>query len=576
MFPKIPADLTALSQDELKALRAEIKTKASELTAAGTVDPADAAAVTEFVEGSKRVKAEVARRNAEQAAFEQTAADLADLADDEDEPVVEASDAPDDDDEGGEDEGDEEGADDAADEQVLVTASHLAPAKVPTRKRPSTFGLTGDQPQTAVAQAAAQAAAAAPVARADTILRAGGNGTDAFEDWSDLAETLTQVANVITPQSNRQTVGIIPGTFDADHTFLEDPIANVGIINNMRSLAQSTDPELQAAFCAPATPSYVIGCRNTDRRPVFNSMPVYASPRNAVSIYPSPTLEDITTGIGIWDRDDDADDEAVKAACQTIDCADSETYYIYGVYRCLTVKNLLQMSFPELVEAYLNRLAAAQARLAENQLLNAMGARATAITAPPQAYDGPTALLTTILVTLALHQESQRWDVEGNMHAWIPRWVRTAIKASLARRRRTDGGGVRMATDAEVNQIFTNAGVNVTWFIDRPTWAATIPAVQVASSLQNFPTTVDILVAPEGKFAVMDRGTLSIGVAPGNLYRDNVSNSRNEFTLFFESFEGLVDTDSCPAYLLEIPVCWNGRQIADVAAPDCDGSLAST
>ena len=81
-----------------------------------------------------------------------------------------------------------------------------------------------------------------------------------------------------------------------------------------------------------------------------------------------------------------------------------------------------------------------------------------------------------------------------------------------------------------------------------------------------------MILAPAGKFGVMDRGELSIGVTGNNLYRDNASNASNQFTFFFENFEGLVDTDSCPAYQLEIPgLCHNGVQIADLAIA-CDGS----
>jgi hypothetical protein len=80
-----------------------------------------------------------------------------------------------------------------------------------------------------------------------------------------------------------------------------------------------------------------------------------------------------------------------------------------------------------------------------------------------------------------------------------------------------------------------------------------------------------MLVAPRGKFARMDGGNLTIGVTGNNIYRDNSSNARNRFTMFWESFEGVVNTDSCPAHIVEINnICWNGQQIADVVL-DCEG-----
>ena len=66
------------------------------------------------------------------------------------------------------------------------------------------------------------------------------------------------------------------------------------------------------------------------------------------------------------------------------------------------------------------------------------------------------------------------------------------------------------------------------------------------------------------------RGELAIGVTGNNIYRDNQSNSRNEFTMFFENFEGIVNTTSCPAHILDIPACWSGVQIDDIAI-NCQG-----
>jgi hypothetical protein len=95
--------------------------------------------------------------------------------------------------------------------------------------------------------------------------------------------------------------------------------------------------------------------------------------------------------------------------------------------------------------------------------------------------------------------------------------------------------------------------------------------VRSGGVLNLLPRTLEILVAPAGKFAVIDRGELAIGVTGNNIYRDNTSNSRNEFTFFFENFEGVVNTTSCPAYKLELSACWNGIQIDDVVI-DCEGN----
>jgi hypothetical protein len=327
---------------------------------------------------------------------------------------------------------------------------------------------------------------------------------------------------------------------------------------------------------------YDLDCWNTDRRPVRASLASFRpNARGQVSIYPSPSLTDITdqapNGYGIWTTDDDASlstTDPSSKSCAVINCASPTVYKLYGVWRCLTIQNLMAMTFPELVEAYLNRLAAAHARLAETQLLEAMGTGTVAVNASDLGYGSTTSVTTSIMTLLALHQEAERWD-NGPMDAWLPRWVMTAMKVDLLRRR-NDSGKPTQVSDAEIERLFRDSGVEVNWFIDTPSWATAIPAVQTAGALNQLPNSVEMIIAPRGKFAVMDRGELSIGVTGNNIYRDNASNASNQFTMFFENFEAIVDTNSCPAYTLTVDnLCHNGVQIADKEL-DCLGENVGT
>jgi hypothetical protein len=395
---------------------------------------------------------------------------------------------------------------------------------------------------------------------------AGKGAGDQFDSWNELAVALSEKAGQIGAHTNEKfQVAYIPGNFDASHQLGENMVTNL----------RKFEPEILAEMCAPPEPQYDLACWNTDRRPVRNSMAAFKpDARGAVSIYPSPSLADITDqapdGVGIWDNDRDTDLDDPKT-CAVIECAEPSIYRLYGVYRCLTVQNLLAITFPELVEAYLNRLAAAHARLAEQQLLEAMGAASVNVQADPLGYGTTTSVTSTVLNLLALHQETERWD-NGPMEAWMPRWIAWAMKMDLVRRRNTSGSVIDVPSDGEITRLFNSVGVTPHFFIDTPTWATAVPAVQTQGTLNLLPNSVQMVVAPQGKFAVMDRGELSIGVTGNNIYRDNASNSLNQFTFFFENFEALVDTNSCPAYLLDVQgLCHNGVQIDD-AIIDCDGA----
>lgn len=532
MWPQIPADIKTLSAADARALANDIRRIAAE-TLRGGVSAEERETVTEYL----------AHRDALLAhAKDQELA--AELAETDDAPVVEPE---------------AETETEAAEAEAEPETEAAEGTRLPT-----SFGA----PTVPAVTAPATQADPRPVVRtAPEYLRAvsgvtGKNPGDAFQSWAEVAEAAAKRGASLNPASSeRYEVARIVGEYSEDRRLGEDVMLNA---------VKFEKDELTAAFCAPATPYYNLACANTLRRPVFGSLPAFQAPRGSVSIMSSPSLSDITTGYGDWTSSDDANTNAVKADCQTITCGTPTTYEMYGVYRCLTVKNMLAMTYPELVEAYLNRLGAAHARLAEELMLNAMGTAATTVNGRNLGYSGSVSVTSQILNYLALYQETQRWDVTENMEAWLPRWVLMAMKMDLFRRRRTDGETNIVPSDADIVRLFNSVGVNPHFFIDRPTWAVAVPSIATGNTLNLLPQSVQVLIAPPGKFAAIDRGELAIGVTGNNIYRDNESNRRNQFTFFFENFEGVVNTTSCPAHILDIPACWNGVQIDDIVI-NCQG-----
>lgn len=540
MWPEIPNDITSLSAAQARDFARQIRLHAKEVVES---DPSDEqlAEATEWAAKRDALLAHAAQ--AEQierdradhlARLSEIAADETADADPEPEPTPEAPST----------------VATAAPAPAPVSAP-VAPAPVPAAPAsvdlPVTPETTGFAPSKLLAR--------------DGV--AGHTAGAAFGSWTDVAQALQAKArNLRANSSEKFEVAYIPARFPEGSKLTEN------MAFNLRLFEQD---EIMAEMCAPPIPLYDLACENTLRRPVAGSLRAFQpDQRGAVTVYPSPSLSDITTGVGQWTNVEDSDPEAEKDPCQTIECATPEEYRLYGVYRCLTVKNLLAMTFPELVEAYLNRLGAAHARLAETLLLEGMGNSAATVAAPALGYNGSVSVTSTVLNYLALYQEAERWDLPGLMPAWLPRWVLLAMKMDMIRRRSSDGGRIRVPSDAEITTMFNEVGVSPTFFIDTPSWATPVPAVETGGTLNLLPAQVEILVAPPGKFAMMDRGELSIGVTGNNIYRDNQSNARNEFTFFFENFEAPVDTTSCPAHILEIPACWNGIQIAD-AVLNCEG-----
>jgi hypothetical protein len=584
-YPQVPEDLSALSDADLEALRAGLA-KAIGFVTAGEVElatDADKSALEEATKGLLAAKAEAKGRTEKAEADAKRLADAAaalqedepegdddeeDVDEDEDAEEAEAGGDPDGDDGDGSDEDADGEPSDASTSPAPVatfttTATPAKPKKGVGAKQTPTGGLDASR-----------------IVALDGV--PGKQGGDSFADWSELASALLERRRTVSDGSVAP-VGVIEAKYPKNRS-----LEGLDQMETLKKLTAATGSgfgygaefaapaELTAAMCAPVTPYYGMDCMNTTRRPVFNSLPGFPAPRGGVSIPTSPTLSDVTGGYGFWDKDDDADvANQTKNACLTVECPTSEEFFFYAVYRCLTVQNMMQMTWPEVVEAYLNRLAARTARAAEIQLLDLMATNVNRITAPGLFTSAAVQLGTQLNSYRSGAQERERWDIaEDGLVAWAPRWLLYYLQNDVMRRRNTTGGVPRKPSQAEIeSSIFGDNGIDVTWYLDTPTWGVAAPTQGTGNPVQLVtpPASVNILIAPRGKFALIDRGSLTIGLQGNNVVRDLATLKKNQFTMFFETFEGIVDTNSCPADMLKVPLCFQGIQHADQPV-DCFGA----
>ena len=563
MFPTIPEDRSGLTSTELRALVRELRDIARAERARST----DADLTEEARTASKaKAKAAVAlagdiKLEAEQREADEELDAALETNDDDAEPTVASDDPPVPD----PDDPDEPAVPDPVEPASDTTPVLAAVVPVPT-------GLsTGAQP-----------AVVREGIRPDRILaRDGVEGLDAgqpFESWTQVGQAMLDRWKDISPTTDvKHHIATIEGDYPAERKLSEtDAIHNMRLLENI-GFARGVARELTAALCAPLTPYYGMACENTLRRPVAASLPGFQAPRGGVSIMPSPSLADVTEA-GIWTHEDDDADPLVPKPCDEIVCGTPEDFIMYAVYWCLTVKNWHLLTFPELVEAFLNRGLALRARVAERQLLEGLVAGVATITVPALGYGSTVSVMTQVLTYLSLLREEQRFDSEP-MVAWGHRWFLDALRIDQSRRRQ-DGQGWRPATEAEINADFSSIGVDVTWALDTASWMTPPPhlatggnmSTGLLGTLGQLPSTAELLIAPRGKFAMIDRAAVSIGVTGNNYYTDTTQQSANRVRFFVENYEGVVDTTSCPAHLLEFSgLCHTGVQIADVEI-DCDGT----
>lgn len=547
-LPERPQDLSGLTRTELSALAASIRT--------AVLGARSLPRTPELVARLREAREFADAVNARIAELDSADGDASGLFDSFDEPAADpAPAAP---------------ADEATTDPAPAAAADAAstpPAPAPAA--PSAGALAASAGATPAASSTP-----APARNPSRVVAAvTGGGYDAGAPLESMADIAKAFSARIKATSNANTaekfvVARVLGTVPDDRQLNGNFDHDMAIFGG----ADFLDADVQAAICAPREPIYDLSFGSSVVRPVAASLASYGAPRGGVSIYPTPRLSDISDGTGIWTRDDDADDAATKADCAVITCGSPEDYDIYGIYRCMTVTNMAAMTYPELVAAFLNRLQATQAQLGERTLLNAMRTDVNTIKVHSDGINVgmSIALLETLLRTIQSYKEQERYGDDIGFDCWLPRHVRTMLVVDQLRRKRTDNVslGDIVSASKEITAAFTSAGVNPTWTYESASGWPTLSSLVNGSAIPQWPTTVKMLMTPTGNFRRLDGGELNLGVG-GNTVRDTTSLSKNNFTMFWESFEGLVAFGARSLELTLVDVCPGGHQVADVTL-DCE------
>lgn len=572
---EIPADLSELDNDALKALAASLRT-AAQTALQGEVDVAKLDEIKEAKSFRDTVLSTLSEREAADAelAAEREAL-LAELEGDDADGEDTESNASSDDAEADDESDDADGDDESDDAEAEADNESVTASTKPYRPKVKALakGTGSDTPPPATETVSTNRFKA--VSKIDSM-EVGQEFADAAEIGAALLQGWKDSAG---GNSGKVRVARQHGTFKESQLLSKDPKANVEKFGGTDPWAFDQDA-ITAAVCAPRENIYnsVNAVTSLVTRPVKRSLANYRPERGGVSVYPTPVLADLDeAGTGIWTRDDDADPEAVKEACAVITCANPVNYDVYGIYRCMTIKNMMALTFPELVAAYLNRLEALQARMAEVALLDGMYASPNVkhVLATGTGFGASIDLFSTIINGLSIYREEERLG-DQPFDGWAPRALLRALQIDVLRMRRTSGNfRDRFVSEATINAMLRDeVGVEMTWTLDRASAWDPAPVVDDGDTLPDTPVTIDFLVTPRGNLRALDRGMQDIGFQ-NNIVRDLDGTMRNQFTPFYESWEGIMDFGA-PSWAFTIEdVCFGGAQTADVTAIDCPASSGS-
>lgn len=336
------------------------------------------------------------------------------------------------------------------------------------------------------------------------------------------------------------------------------------------------DDELVAA-CAPLQPYYGVGFYSSESRPVFNSMSKFNAPRGGVTIYPSPRFSDPDLldgdGMGQWTVTDDNNPAATKADPYDFECEEPVPFRVYGVYRSMTIRNLDAITFPELVAAHQNQLGSRFARYAEQLALDAMIAQTDATIHASATYGAARTIYSRFNTLAARYRENERLEDTQILQTWLPRWVRDALREDIIRAA-NDSGLPEIVTDAIIKANFADVGIDVTFTYDNPLAGFGVGnlATQGAGALLGWPDQTWFIMSARGNLAMLDLGSIDIGVNPNGNFRDSALTKRNRFQMFMESYEGVVNRGA-PVWNGVVEVLPNGAQPAGVTAISSNSAI---
>lgn len=542
LFPNLPADLSAATDDDLANLHNEHlaaieKIKANDTQFLGELSATDIIAqLSAGRDQAKQIEAEVAARKEAQENFaakvEELTADLAPLA------AVEETKA----------EASEEA--EADDDATETSDEAAAGAEAPEAEAAAEEAVVEEGAAVEELEAVAAAAAPARLARPPKASKqhtpqpsrpvgaalVASSGLDAV---ARPGEILDRQRLALAMQEAFRRNSAVPGAADvvvasARYEFPEERILDPGEITIATPKVNAVVGEealvASGGLCAPVTPYYELQNIAVTDRPVRDALAVFSAVRGGLRFAAPPSIGDIDSAVGIITAAQDAaGGSSGTKSCQTVICPEFSEVDVAAIYHCLSAGNLGARAYPEQVAQFTDLVMAAHARTAETALLDGISAGSTQVTAAE--IGGVTASLFPAMLAAASGIRSHyRMATNATLRILAPAWAKDLLKADIVRQ----PFDKFQISDAEMAAIIGSFNLVISYYMDGETSGGQVFGAQSAGALLGFPATVKWFIFPEGTWLYLDGGTLELG-----LVRDSTLNTTNTYQMFGETWESV-------------------------------------
>lgn len=298
-------------------------------------------------------------------------------------------------------------------------------------------------------------------------------------------------------------------------------------------------------FSAPGTPVYDINQVSTDARPLDEQLPKMQATRGQILYRKATSMGDsYTSGVGIWNNTTDSSSGALAGTPTVtknivrITIPGVTTVGIEAITTRAVVGNFIDRTDPELVEFMMGRLAAEQARAAENEYLTQLIASSDHLLTQAHVQGAAGDILTAVDRAVASYEYRNRTDPNVRLTIVLPEWVKDVIRSDIALQQATAQGPVNpfAIPDSLIEEQFAVRNLNVVWHLDTAVSGEAFGASQANGALVGYPSTVHWWIWAPGTVLLLDGGTLDLGIV-----RDSVLNATNDMQFFAETFQALVN-----------------------------------
>lgn len=382
-----------------------------------------------------------------------------------------------------------------------------------------------------------------------------------FNDSDAMVAAFQGIARSLAPSHGNpsfQNVATIHNTFE--HVVdLNTKLNDIDtILQDIRSVDAIEALVAGGGWCSPSEIRYDFF--NVTCQDGAIDLPTVGIRRGGIQFPTSPSLADVYTGSftnatnpWLWQEIDDesvATGSGITKPCVRVTCPSFSEARLecYGI--CLTAGNLTDYAYPEATRNHLALLMAAHYHAMNARYITTMVNLSTDVGTIPASGTGILSDAPAV-TALAAQDYRTRYGMCDNdvLEVVFPRWVKDAMRIDHLRR---NGFWASPLSDADINKLFTANRVRVQWVNDWQVRGVGQPGY--TSAITSWPDTVQFMIYAAGTFIRGNGLTLDLGVV-----RDSVLNADNDHTAAWTEECHLIARVGHESRLYTIPVCTAGR-----------------